>query len=51
MYLLDKVGDLGEEPDEGQFKIGALGSSASVSGRTSNDNRTKVSSYILTGSS
>ena len=48
MYLLDKVGDLGEKPDKGQFKIGALGSSTSVSGRTSNNNRTEVSSYIDT---
>ena len=44
--LFDKVGDLGEELDQGEFKIGSLGSSTSVSGRTSNDDSADIS-YLL----
>lgn len=36
-YLFDKVSDLGEKLEQGELKIGSLGSSSSVSRRASND--------------
>jgi len=36
--LFDKVGDLGEELDQGKFKIGSFGSTTSVCGGASDDN-------------
>lgn len=35
--LLDEVGDLGEELEEGELEVGALGGTTSVSGRTSHN--------------
>lgn len=38
-HLLDEVGGLGEVLDEVELEVGALGSSASVRRRATNDNR------------
>lgn len=44
--LFDKVGDLGEELDQGKFEIGSFGSTTSVSGGTSDDDCAGCQLYL-----